>query len=215
MLPATRSTMISSKVAHSSICSSCKKFIAGRIFPVCIIFIIGVSVSSCDFFRKLAGRPTSARLATLEWRRDSLEKAQRVTDSVARAAEVAVNATEATVSATEATQRNDALEISALRDMELGRVVHSLSRYEGMADKSSPALFNVIGGTFKNKENALRFTERLKKAGFSQVQLLTLKNGLNLVSLFSSESAVSIQQFFHKHKDTLPKDAWVVVNDIR
>lgn len=208
MLPATRSTMISSKVAHSSICSSCKKFIAGRIFPVCIIFIIGVSVSSCDFFRKLAGRPTSARLATLEWRRDSLEKAQRVTDSVARAAEVAV-------SATEATQRNDALEISALRDMELGRVVHSLSRYEGMADKSSPALFNVIGGTFKNKENALRFTERLKKAGFSQVQLLTLKNGLNLVSLFSSESAVSIQQFFHKHKDTLPKDAWVVVNDIR
>lgn len=208
MLPATRSTMISSKVAHSSICSSCKKFIAGRIFPVCIIFIIGVSVSSCDFFRKLAGRPTSARLATLEWRRDSLEKAQRVTDSVARAAE-------ATVSATEATQRNDALEISALRDMELGRVVHSLSRYEGMADKSSPALFNVIGGTFKNKENALRFTERLKKAGFSQVQLLTLKNGLNLVSLFSSESAVSIQQFFHKHKDTLPKDAWVVVNDIR
>ena len=52
--------------------------IAGRILPVCIIFVFATSLSSCDFLRKMAGRPTSAELVVLEQKRDSMEIERRL-----------------------------------------------------------------------------------------------------------------------------------------
>ncbi len=52
--------------------------IAGRFLPVCIVFVCASCLSSCDFLRRMAGRPTSAELSMLARKRDSLELDRRL-----------------------------------------------------------------------------------------------------------------------------------------
>ncbi len=189
--------------------------IAGRILPVCIVFVFAASLSSCDFLRKMAGRPTSAELVLLEQKRDSLEierrlKRKRQGTETPAAAQSAVS--QPAVSQP-AEARSDAEEIQALKDASGSLFLRSLSRFKGSAPASE--LFYVIAGTFKDADNATRFCSRLQADGFPQAQTLTLGNGFTLSAVYATGRADDALSFLSEHKGTLPSEAWVLINDLR
>lgn len=238
MYRVTRSTMISSRT-DNSIYSTLKRYIAGRIFPVCILFIIALSVTSCDFFRKLAGRPTAAQLATLQWRKDSLERAAKAnvsaadtilvsSASVSTAAPSAASASAASAPAAPAVATSAAPAVAtdvttlkaSLSAAIPGTIIHSLSRYGGLSAESGMKVstlprYSIIVGTFKNVDNAARYTLTMKKKGFTSAQSLHLKGAYTLVMVASVESVQEVLSVFGDFSGRLPKDAWVLLNDLR
>lgn len=235
MYRVTRSTMISSKT-DNSIYSTLKRYIAGRIFPVCILFIIALSVTSCDFFRKLAGRPTAAQLATLQWRKDSLERAAKANVSAAdtiivSSASVSAPATPAVATPAAASPApvapaapavaTDVTALKASLSAAIpGTIIHSLSRYGGLSAESGMKVstlprYSIIVGTFKNADNAARYTLTMKKKGFTSAQSLHLKGAYTLVMVASVESVQEVLSVFGDFSGRLPKDAWVLLNDLR
>ena len=210
------------------------KRIAGRFLPVCILFVFAVPLSSCDFLRKMAGRPTSAELVLLEQKRDSMEIERRLkhkrrsadaqpvqADSVASASSAASEPVAPSVSvvempaapvATIKTPESDAEQIQALKAASGSLYLRSLSRFKGSAQASE--LFYVIAGTFKDAENAARFCGRLQ-AEFPQALTLTLGNGYTLTAVYATGRADDALAFLSKHKGALPSEAWVLINDLR
>jgi hypothetical protein len=222
--------MISSRT-DNSIYSTLKRYIAGRIFPVCILFIIALSVTSCDFFRKLAGRPTAAQLATLQWRKDSLERAAKAnvsaadtilvsSASVSTAAPSAASASAAPAPASPAVATDVTTLKASLSAAIPGTIIHSLSRYGGLSAESGMKVstlprYSIIVGTFKNADNAARYTLTMKKKGFTSAQSLHLKGAYTLVMVASVESVQEVLSVFGDFSGRLPKDAWVLLNDLR
>jgi hypothetical protein len=222
--------MISSRT-DNSIYSTLKRYIAGRIFPVCILFIIALSVTSCDFFRKLAGRPTAAQLATLQWRKDSLERAAKAnvsaadtilvsSASVSTAAPSAASASAAPAPAAPAVATDVTPLKASLSAAIPGTIIHSLSRYGGLSAESGMKVstlprYSIIVGTFKNVDNAARYTLTMKKKGFTSAQSLHLKGAYTLVMVASVESVQEVLSVFGDFSGRLPKDAWVLLNDLR
>ena len=202
------------------------KRIAGRFLPVCILFVFAASLSSCDFLRKMAGRPTSAELVLLEQKRDSMEIERRLkhkrrsaeaqpaqTDSAAaKPAEPAATTAKPEPAAKPVDKNSDAAQIQALKAASGSLYLRSLSRFKGSAQASE--LFYVIAGTFKDAENAARFCRRLQ-ADFPQALTLTLGNGYTLTAVYATGRADDALAFLSEHKGTLPPEAWVLINDLR
>ena len=217
MWMATRSMTNTSK--PSSHHSLLMKRIAGRFLPVCILFVFAASLSSCDFLRKMAGRPTSTELVLLEQKRDSMEIERRLKHK-RRSAEVQPAQADsaafpvATVpsAAKPADKNSDAAQIQALKDASGSLYLRSLSRFKGSAQANE--LFYVIAGTFKDAENAARFCHRLQ-VDFPQAQILTLGNGYTLTAVYATGRADDALSFLSEHKGALPSEAWVLINDLR
>ena len=209
--------------------------IAGRILPVCIIFVFATSLSSCDFLRKMAGRPTSAELVVLEQKRDSMEIERRLkrkrqgVETQQPLAEPAAIETAAAQPRSGASNENpsvaqpaasssvtqpasDAAQIQALKDASGSLYLRNLSRFKGSSQASE--LFYVIAGTFKDADNAERFSRRLQ-ADFPQARTLTLGNGYTLTAVFATGRADQALAFLSENKDRLPSEAWVLINDLR
>lgn len=203
--------------------------IAGRILPVCIIFVLASTLSSCDFLRRRAGRPTSSELAVLEQKRDSLEierrlkhKSQGVADQPQTGTSASAEAASEPIvaraewdepSATPPVDANsDAAQIQALKDASGSLYLRSLSRFKGSAQASE--LFYVIAGTFKEADNAERFCRRLQDV-FPQAQVLVLGNGLRLTAVYAADRADQTLSFLAENKAGLPAEAWVLINDLR
>ncbi len=195
------------------------KRIAGRFLPVCILFVFAASLNSCDFLRKMAGRPTSTELVLLEQKRDSMEIERRLKHK-RRSAEVQPAQADsaafpaATVpSAVKPADKNaDAEQIRSLKDASGSLYLRSLSRFKGSAQANE--LFYVIAGTFKDAENAARFCRRLQ-VDFPQAQTLTLGNGYTLTAVYATGRADDALSFLSEHKGALPSEAWVLINDLR
>ena len=207
----------SSKVQPSSHHSFLMDRIAGRFLPVCILFVFAATLSSCDFLRKMAGRPTSAELVLLEQKRDSLEierRLKRKRQSVEAPADPVATTTASAPSAIKpADKHSDAAQIQALKDASGSLYLRSLSRFKGCAQASE--LFYVIAGTFKDADNAARFCRRLQAEGFQQAQALALGNGYTLTAVYATGRADDALSFLSEHKGTLPSEAWVLINDLR
>lgn len=181
--------------------------IAGRILPVCIIFVLASTLSSCDFLRRMAGRPTSSELAVLEQKRDSLEIERRLKHKSQGVAEWDEPSATPPLDA-----NSDAAQIQALKDASGSLYLRSLSRFKGSAQASE--LFYVIAGTFKEVENAERFCRRLQDV-FPQAQVLVLGNGLRLTAVYAADRADQTLSFLAENKAGLPAEAWVLINDLR
>ena len=213
MWMATRSMTNTSKPSNHH--SLLMERIAGRFLPVCILFVFASTLSSCDFLRKMAGRPTSTELVLLEQKRDSLEIERRLKRKRRSVEAQPVQADSVAVepAAKPADKNSDAKQIQALKDASGSLYLRSLSRFKGSAQASE--LFYVIAGTFKDADNAARFSRRLQADGFPQAQTLTLGNGFTLAAVYATGRADDALAFLAEHKATLPSEAWVLINDLR
>lgn len=153
-------------------------------------------LSGCDFFRTLAGRPTSADIqAKREYIAVKQAREKKAADSMAMAS-----------------RRADSL---AMNNRNAGEEIVVASRE--LAPGSSSALtsrYYVIIGSFGQRANAEQYAAKVRGKGYETV-LVPYSNGLTAVGVnptdnigeaYESVRKVSVESF-------APKGVWVLVNE--
>ena len=163
-------------------------------------------MSGCDFFRTLAGRPTSADIevirteiqrveaAALKARLDSLERERiaRVKDSLMRADSVA--ALDSIVEKT-------------------GPLL-SPDKFKGMSSGEFEAKYYIVVGAFRSSANAYSFKHKADNRGYES-RVFCFKNGLCVVGVCPTNSVREAQRALKKvsEESFFPRGAWVLVKE--
>ncbi len=172
---------------------------------LCALCLLTLCVSSCDFFRTLAGRPGSsyinekrALIEKVESRkaevRDSIERARL--DSVARAERYAADSLHAMDTLKHAGKLRKASSIKNIPARRLDRRCY------------------VVVGAFSNEGNASRLAARYRDAGFESM-VFRYYSGLNAV-LVSPCNRVTEAFEAYRAVMRLPyasKETWILVNE--
>ncbi len=155
-----------------------------------------LNITSCDFFRKVAGRPTSDVIA---YKSAALEqKRQQEKDSVNMAAALERS-------------RRDSLsvvgEINAL-GVKLSDVFYFGDPIDGLQYK-----YHLVMGVYRTNKMAQQQLDDLSSKGF-QPSTLLFKGGVQAVVLERSDDIAVIASTLKRAKaaGVCPKDAWVHVN---
>lgn len=158
-----------------------------------------LSLTGCDFFRSLAGRPTSeeiqakrleilrAQEAVEEARLDSLRQEKKVVmDSIAA--------------------------LDSIKQQ--GGTILNPSKLGGLFATKLEARYYIIVGCFKQRTNAEILLNKVSEIGYSPA-LISFRNGMNAVGLcpvnnlpdaLTSLNAVKKESF-------CPEDVWILVNE--
>ena len=177
-----------------------------------LLFLVPVLtlVSGCDFFRSVAGRPTSAALERK--REEVLAERQRLREEAVRDS----------LEQVERKRKADSLAAAALD----ARILDSLSRKKGTFLR--PARLGGLGrtvldhkyyivvGSYKNVDNARKKASRCTEAGYPAV-VIPFRNGMNAVGACPSDRiAASVHDMDElKRKGICPKEGWILVNDTK
>lgn len=160
-------------------------------------------VSSCDFVRTLAGRPTSARLEEMREERMRAEEArhQAVLDSMERAEKALAEAL-------------------AAREQELldsltqahGTVLNP-SRLGGLYTTKLESKYYIVVGAFRNRTYAERKFTQCNEAGYTAT-IISFRNGLLAVSVCPSDNLEETLRTLKKLRGTevCPEDGWILMN---
>ena len=155
-----------------------------------------LSLSSCDFFRRLAGRPDSARLAYMRAELERREEARRkaVADSLER----------------ETRQLLDSL-AAADSLQKAGETMQTAEAFGGLTVARLPGKYYIIAGAFADLDNARRYAGRLAAKGHS-AEIIAFRNGYNAVGICRSDvlGAVSDSLKRLRKERGFPKGAWVL-----
>ena len=151
---------------------------------ISVLFTVALTVSGCDFFRKLAGRPTSSDIEAIREAIAQKEQAKAASlDTVAAVQpepDVPVAVQEQAVSA-------------------------SPSQKEGKKR------YYLIVASFSQKENALKCVERMAERGYPG-ELLGFKGGYTAVGICGTDDEAqakeSLKEF--KRQDFCPNGVWIL-----
>lgn len=157
------------------------------------------AVTGCDFFRSLAGRPTSediqakkieiqlAEQAMLQARLDSLKREQQIVqDSLAALDSIA----------------------------QYGGTILNPAKLGGLFATKLEARYYVIIGAFGVRSNAEKLLLRAQNAGYEPA-LISFNNGLIAVGLCPCNNIVNAKDALKKVKGETfcPKDVWLLLNE--
>ena len=162
-------------------------------------------VSSCDFFRFLAGRPTSEEIETrriemeriqeeirLQAELDSLEEVrQRMADSLA------------------------ALETHLLDSLsQIKGTILNPSKLGGLYTTKLETHYSIIVGAFRTRSYAERKLKQCTEAGYTAT-IVSFRNGLLAISVCPSDSlSVTVDKLRELRGNGIcPKDGWILVNE--
>ena len=161
-------------------------------------------VSSCDFVRSLAGRPTTEDLqskrlliqrqeeARLQARLDSMEKAQqRMADSLA------------------------ALEVHLLDSLSQAKgTILNPSKLGGLYTTRLDAHYYIIVGAFRTRSYAERKLTKCNEAGLTAT-IISFRNGLLAVGVCPSDSLNDTVRRLRELRGNgiCPEDGWILVNE--
>lgn len=162
-------------------------------------------VSSCDFFRFLAGRPTSEEIETrriemeriqeeirLQAELDSLEEVrQRMVDSLA------------------------ALETHLLDSLsQIKGTILNPSKLGGLYTTKLEARYSIIVGAFRTRSYAERKLNQCTAAGYTAT-IVSFRNGLLAISVCPSNSLNETVQKLRELRGNgiCPKDGWILINE--
>lgn len=171
-----------------------------KVIRILLIFSI-LCLSSCDFLRKVAGRPTEA---DLEAKAERIElRRQQVRDSIIAAQEAAL-----------ALRIQDSLETAAATHSldSLGVKLSSVFRF-GEPQEELEYKYNLIIGVFRNKSIADAKYKVASDWGFSPF-LIPFNGGVNALCLCGSDALKDIVNAYAggRTAGVCPRDAWVYVN---
>ena len=164
-----------------------------------IVFAALVMCSSCDSFRKLAGRPTSAEI---EAKRAAIEAA------AARAHQARLDSLEKVKK-----QMADSLAmLDSLKKMK-GTALRGPAAMGGIVTEGLLKKYYIVVGAFMDKGNALAMKETISKAGY-MVELIEFCNGYTAVGLCPSDSPSEIYRSLKRVKGEkfCPDGVWILVN---
>lgn len=160
-----------------------------------------LSLSSCDMFRKFAGRPTGAEIARMKVEIE--------------AHEAAVAAEQARLERIEAEKKAMADSIAAMDSLKSmkNRFFSSASR-GGLAKTDLKSRYYVIVGCFQQPENADKLCAEIKSYGFEST-VISFRTGLFAVAVCETDriaDALASLKALRKEK-FCPDDVWILHNN--
>lgn len=158
------------------------------------------AVSGCDFFRSLAGRPTSEDI-----------EMKRI--EILRAEEAALQARLDSLKNVEQKMMQDSLNaLDSIR--QIGGSVLNPARYGGLFATRLEARYYVIIGAFRTRTNAENLLRTAKEKGYRPA-LISFQSGMIAVGLSPvnklTDALIELKKV--KQEPFCPKDAWILVNE--
>lgn len=177
---------------------------------ILLLLAVMTLATGCDFFRVLAGRPTSKDIHSKRMEILKAEEAmlQARLDSVAKVEEnERLKAEMAKADSLEAYQY--------LADN--GIVIFDASKVRGIAedglrDMASGDAFRIILGSFRDKANAVSLMGKVSAVGDFWPHLITFGNGMIAVAACPSDLMQNTVKGYKELKDrsVCPADAWIL-----
>lgn len=158
-----------------------------------------LAVTGCDFFRRLAGRPTSediqnkkiqielAQAAALQARQDSIRRVEQF--------------------------RLDSL--AALDSIShYGVRIYTPARLSGLAETQLESRYHVMVGVFRLRSNAEKLLSRTQAAGY-QGSLISFGNGMFAVGVSPTSNIVDAREALKQVRTEkfCPADMWLLLNE--
>lgn len=176
-----------------------------KAIAILVLAVVTVSVSSCDMFRAMVGRPTSADIAAKKAKIEQLEALQQqtaVADSVAQAVEE-----QARISEADSLAAVEALQSSGTKVAE-SRLLTTEAR------NSLKYRYYIIVGAFSYPENAKKLVSRISAKGY-EAYAIAYKSGFTAVGVCPSnsltEACASLKAL--SGESFCPADAWILDNN--
>lgn len=158
-------------------------------------------VCGCDFFRGLAGRPTSAEIAE---KRVAVEavKAEAAAREQARLDSLRI-VEEAAADSLAALSKLETLDVKVLAVSEIGAVYGDLCKG-----------YSVVVGSFKSVANAERMAAKVADEGYAS-SVLRFSNGMAAVVVEPRTKIADAVRVYEKVKSEkfCPDDAWILSNN--
>ena len=161
-----------------------------------------VLCSGCDFFRTLAGRPTSADIEAMRVElsaREAAEAARR--DSLERVRLAALEA--ARIAAAEDT-------LQTMKGM-----LRTASRFAGLSGNSAPsARYSIVIGSYRDRANAVKYSEKLTAEGFP-AEAVSFRNGFTAVGVCPTDDPSELLASLRRVRKErfCPKEVWILVKE--
>lgn len=177
---------------------------------ILLLLAVMTLATGCDFFRALAGRPTTKDIQSKRMEIIKAEEAmlQARLDSVAKAEEDERMKLEKA--------RQDSMEAYAFIESN-GIVLLDASKVKGIAedglkDRTSGDAFRIILGSFRDKDNAVSLLGKVSEAGDFWPHLITFGNGMVAVAACPSDLMQNTVKGYKELKDrsVCPADAWIL-----
>ena len=161
-----------------------------------LLVLLSLSLSSCDLFRKIAGRPTSA---DIEKKRSALEMEQKAHNDRLDSLKLLQTQISDSLAALDSIrlQGSSIVEARQLTDQEKSRLPYS---------------YSVIVGAFGNPENAGRFAQQASEAGYPST-LIRYRNGFTAVGVCPTDRIVDAYESLKTVRQSgFCPDAWILNN---
>lgn len=170
-------------------------------------------VAGCDFFRKVAGRPTSEdievkkeQIAVAEAHKAELAREQARQDSI-RVVMEQIRLAEEKAAA-------DSLDaMSALK--EKGCMMYDLQKLKGLKSGELLHRYYVVVGSFKDGANADKFIKKVSNEPEMEPIKVHFRTGMIAVGVCPRDKVTDVAALIDdvKAKSFCPKDAWILVNE--
>lgn len=177
---------------------------------ILILLAVALMLSGCDFFRKVAGRPTSEDIEAkrVEIARVEKEKAEEQArlDSIMMAAEQ--------LRLAEEKAKADSLNaLESLKEKDV--LIHDLLSLKGLSSGELKHSYYVVVGSFKEEANADKCMKAVLKYPEMEPVKMHFRTGMVAVGVCPrnriTEIAAQIDDI--RAKPFCPKDAWILVNE--
>lgn len=186
-----------------------------KIFAAISLSVLVLSVSSCDLFRSLAGRPTSAELkSAIEKQQSSAQQMQAITEEPAITAEQAAIKEQTAPEETIAVASTQAEKEEYTMVKREGRMSVPLAyTHTNSTLKATPEhSYYIIVGTYRQKPTLNKMIKDAHDAGY-ETFLLEYSNGLTSVGLMPCDNLGEAIDAYAKvsKEDFCPKDACILI----
>ena len=180
-----------------------------KIFAAISLSVLVLSVSSCDLFRSLAGRPTSAELkSAIEKQQSSAQQMQAITEEPAITTEQTAPEETIAVASPQAKKEEYTMVKRKGRMSVPLAYTHTNSTLKATPEHS----YYIIVGTYRQKPTLNKMIKDAHDAGY-ETFLLEYSNGLTSVGLMPCDNLGEAIDAYAKvsKEDFCPKDACILI----
>ena len=177
-----------------------------RITVICAFVLLLQLAAGCDFFRVVAGRPTSKEL---ELKRETAV-AQEIAEREAEARERFVRDS---LSAIEKHRTDSVAAEAFFKETKVSRI--RSGALPGLNTSEFPYRYCIVLAGFTMPQNAENFSARLKEAGYEPVVLRYTRGNNTVVGVCPTDDIAAIRASYEKVRTEkfCPRDAWIFIKD--
>ena len=177
---------------------------------ILILCVAVLMVSGCDFFRKVAGRPTSAdiEIKRAEIARVEAEKAREE----ARLDSIRVAVEQARIAEEKAAK--DSLDAHASLK-EKSCMIYNLASLKGLSSGELHHQYYIVVGSFKDAAHADKFIQKVSQFPDMDPVKVRFRTGMIAVGVCPRNRIAEIASVIDdvRSMSFCPKDAWILVNE--